>query len=305
MRKFLLLALLVGLIAVVPAAMAGTTTLSFNITTGSPTLQSCINDPLYYEITTITAAVTGDYIFTITNYTNPNVSLHIYQDGDFTTTNLCANRLAGLGVGYSVQVTLTGGQSYQLVGVVTPPGATGSFDAEIESPEPPVVVALAPDGDPDGDGISGSKDNCPYDYNPDQEDGWGSAMGDACDTEWYNLTGQGVAGFVQKNGIFHLHGNCIFLADGAPRCPVIAAFDPTTFDPAAMPLDIASDDSGTWSVWLYYLHSGNGVDVYQVNIYSTNPPQPDTLVDDRLEIHVNGESWQWYHRGGDTQYHGI
>ena len=51
------------------------------------------------------------------------------------------------------------------------------------------------------------------------------------------------------------HGNCIYLADGAPRCPVIASFDPTTFDPANMPVEITSDDAGTWSVWLYYLYT--------------------------------------------------
>ena len=162
----------------------------------------------------------------------------------------------------------------------------------------------APDGDPDRDGIPSKRDNCPYDYNPDQEDGWGSLMGDACDTEWYNRTGQGVAGFLQKNGMFHLHGNCLYLVDGAPRCPVIAAFDPTTFDPANMPMAITTVDAGTWSVWLYYLHSENGADVSQVNTYSTNPPQPDTLVDDQLEIHVEGGRWQWQHRGGHGNYHG-
>jgi hypothetical protein len=166
-------------------------------------------------------------------------------------------------------------------------------------------AAVSSVADPDGDGISGSRDNCPYDYNPDQEDGWGSEMGDPCDTDWYNRTGVGVAGFVQKDGIYHLHGNCIYLADGAPRCPVIAAFDPTAFDPANMPLEISSGDAGTWTVWLHYLYGANGVDVYQVNTYSTNPSQPDTQVDDLLEIHVIGSNWQWYHRGGDTNYHGI
>ncbi len=155
-----------------------------------------------------------------------------------------------------------------------------------------------PDTDPDGDGISGSRDNCPYDYNPSQEDGWGSDAGDACDTEWYNQTGQGMSGFVQKNGLFNLHGNCIYLADGAPRCPVIASFDPSTFTPDSMPIDATTDDAGTWTVMIYYLHSNNGVDVYQVNTYSTNPPQPDMLVDDRLELHVSGSSWRWLHRGG-------
>jgi hypothetical protein len=44
--------------------------------------------------------------------------------------------------------------------------------------------------------------------------------------------------------------------------------------------------------------------VYQVNVYSTNPPQPDTLVDDRLEIHVRGESWTWQQRGGSSHFQG-
>lgn len=165
-------------------------------------------------------------------------------------------------------------------------------------------ITVHVDDDPDGDGIPTGRDNCPFHFNPDQEDGWGSDAGDACDTEWYNRTGIGIAGFVQKNNIFHLHGNCLFLADGAPRCPVIASFDPSTFDPDVMPLDITSDDAGSWSVWLYYLHSNNGSDVYQVNIYSTNPPQPDTLLDDRLEILVSGKSWRWNHRGGLSQYRG-
>jgi hypothetical protein len=180
-------------------------------------------------------------------------------------------------------------------------GAIMSYDITACEPDAKPIKA---DTDPDNDGISAGNDNCPQTYNPHQEDGWGSTMGDACDTDWYNLIGQGVAGFVQKNGVFHLHGNCIYLDDGDPRCPVIAAFDPAAFDTANMPMEISSGDAGTWSVWLHYLHSNNGVDVYQVNIYSTNPPHPDTLIDDRLEIHVSGDNWQWYHRGGHPDYHG-
>jgi hypothetical protein len=41
-----------------------------------------------------------------------------------------------------------------------------------------------------------------------------------------------------------------------------------------------------------------------VNVYTTNPPQPDTLIDDRLEIHVRSGSWEWHQRGGDKQYNG-
>ena len=161
------------------------------------------------------------------------------------------------------------------------------------------------DNDRDGDGISNSRDNCPNDYNPDQEDGWGGTMGDICDTDWYNRTGQQVAGFVQKSNIFHLHGNCIYLEDGAPRCPVIAAFDPSIFNPDDMPMEISSGDAGSWSVWVHFLYTKDGKNVYQVNTYSTDPPQPDTLIDDKLEIHQYSNIWQWYHRGGDSQFHGL
>ena len=169
-----------------------------------------------------------------------------------------------------------------------------------------VVVKKDTNDDPDGDGISGSRDNCPHAYNPGQEDGWGSAMGDACDTDWYNMSGIGIAGFEQKDGMYHLHGNCTFMADGDPRCPEIGIFDPSSLTPEAMPMEITTEFAGTWSVWMYFLYTKDGVDVYQVNVYSTNPPQPDTLLDDRLELHVNANgSWQWYQRGGSSQYHGI
>jgi hypothetical protein len=179
-----------------------------------------------------------------------------------------------------------------------------SYTCTLAPPPAPETARVWINEDPDGDGISGERDNCPNDYNPDQEDGWGSTMGDLCDTDWYNLSGQGIAGFVQKDSMFHLHGNCTYMPDGDPRCPVIAGFDPLSFAPGDMPKDVASDQAGTWSIVIYYLHSNNGADVYQVNTYSTNPPQPDTLVDDRLEIHVNGSSWRWHMRGGSSGYQG-
>jgi subtilisin-like proprotein convertase family protein len=184
-------------------------------------------------------------------------------------------------------------------------GTLNSWSLIVEDDEPTGSQPKASDPDRDGDGISNSRDNCPDAYNPDQEDGWGSAMGDACDTDWYNMRGIGIAGFTQKNGMYHLHGNCTFMADGDPRCPEIAIFDPATFTPDQMPLEVTTEFAGTWSVWIYYLHSNGGADVYQVNVYSTNPPQPDTLVDDRLEIHVRGGAWQWYQRGGTIQYNGL
>ncbi|MBZ0301100.1 MAG: hypothetical protein K8J31_15235 [Anaerolineae bacterium] len=186
---------------------------------------------------------------------------------------------------------------------ITDPSTVPSTDP---SSDPAKEVRLSGSSDNDGDGIPNSRDNCINAYNPDQEDGWGSLAGDACDTDWYNVTGIGVAGFEQKDGIYHLHGNCTFMSDGDPRCPEIAIFNPSTFVPDSMPMDVTTEYAGTWSVWLYYLNSNDGVDVYQANIYTTNPPQPDTLIDDRLEIHVASDgSWQWYRRGGDSSYNGL
>ncbi len=170
-------------------------------------------------------------------------------------------------------------------------------------PEEPVVVSV-PNTDYDGDGISNSDDNCSNVSNSSQEDGWGTGMGDACDIDWYNRVGVEVAGFVQKDGMFNVYGNCVYMADGAPRCPEIAILNPLTFSPDQTPIEVTNDLAGNWSVWLYYLHSNDG-DVYQVNIYSTNPPQPDTLVDDHMQIHVHGSSWKWYQRGGAAEYGGI
>lgn len=184
-------------------------------------------------------------------------------------------------------------------------------NSELCPPEPAQLPALIPPApvmvqnpDVDGDGILNAVDNCPTVANADQENGWGSVMGDACDTDWYNRTGVGVAGFVQTDGIFHLHGNCIWLADGAASCPVIASFAPPEFIPAAGPVELTSATANGWSVWLHYLHGAGDSHIYQVNTYSSAVPQPGTLVDDRLEIHVSGDSWQWHHRGGDPRYQG-
>ena len=226
-----------------------------------------------------------------------NINMSITADPDYNFTKMVPMLTPGK---YTISHVVTADNVYNVY--VGTGGATGTMDGPFCIPAGTVSVV----GDPDEDGISGANDNCPYAYNPDQEDGWGSGAGDECDSDWYNMTGLGVAGFEQKDGTYHLHGNCTFMADGDPRCPEIAVFDPATFTPDAMPMSVATEAAGTWYVEVNYLHSNNGADVYQVNVYSTTPPQPDTLLDDRLELHINADgTWQWYQRGGSSDYNGI
>ena len=175
-------------------------------------------------------------------------------------------------------------------GGVTPP-------APIVTPAP---FISAPNGDADGDGVPDDLDNCPSVFNPGQEDGWGSDAGDACDIEWYDRTGLGLSGFEQKDGTYHLHGNCTFLADGAAVCPIIARFDPRLFSTEDIAVEFTTPEAGGWTVWVFYLHSNRGADVYQVNIYDNG-----VLVDDTLEIHVSGDDYKWYVRGNDPRYNGL
>ena len=55
----------------------------------------------------------------------------------------------------------------------SPSAAVDSVDTAIDTPVPPA--------DPDGDGLSGTDDNCPTDANADQHDEDGDARGDVCD----------------------------------------------------------------------------------------------------------------------------
>ena len=240
-----------------------------------------------------------DVDFTDTSSESPTSWAWDFDDGSTSTDQNPSHTFAAAG-DYHVCLIASNAQgagNEACTTVTVEEGATSGGGAE------PKVAK--PDNDSDDDGVPNYRDNCPNEKNADQEDGWGSALGDVCDTDWYNMIGIGIAGFTQKNGEYHLHGNCTFMEDGDPRCPEIAIFNPATFTPASMPMEVTTDMAGTWSVWIYYLHSNGGKDVYQVNIYSTNPPQPDTLVDDRLELHVSGGVWRWYQRGGDTDFGGL
>ena len=275
--------------------LAGSVSYSGTIDGTEPREVACHND-LTDKIGPFQVTATDTYTFTSTASAGVDIWLTltpVYNGGSPVSAGI-----PRAGTPSTINRTLIAGTDYYLI-IIDPCDRYGLGSWEIS-----ISSSGIGDSDPDGDGISSSRDNCPHEANASQEDGWGSAMGDACDTNWYNMTGIGIAGFEQKNGEYHLHGNCTYMADGDPRCPEIAVFDPATFTPEQMPMEVTTDMAGRMSVWVHYLHSNNGADVYQVNVYTTNPPQPDTLIDDRLEIHVRGGAWKWYQRGGDKQYNG-
>jgi hypothetical protein len=292
---------------------AGTATFSGEITTSDTNIQTgypaqgCLfstwPDPVYAEGHTYHVTSTGSYSFTGI-FNSGFVGIGVFRDS-YSQAN-CVN--ASLD---AVTVNLMAGQTYVLNVFLCDLScngfALGAYSVDVSGPGDIISgsdVGSGTDADSDNDGVPNDQDNCAQAYNPSQEDGWGSGQGDACDTAWYNQVGVGVSAFVQKSGLLNVHGNCAYLNESEPRCPEIAILNPSTFTPDAMPLDVTTENAGNWSGVVYYLHSNDG-DVYQVNIYSTNPPQPDSLIDDRLEIHVHGSSWKWYQRGGDVNYGGL
>lgn len=150
--------------------------------------------------------------------------------------------------------------------------------------------------DNDRDGILNEADNCPDHANPGQENGWGGAAGDVCDTNWYN-PGIGIKGYPLSNGIWQQWANC-----SGDACRIIAQFDPSVWQPDRMPRRYQDPDSGGWYVEIFYLgQSDEGYEVYQANTY--NPT--DTLIDERLQFFVGSEGWYWFDRLGDPQYNGT
>ena len=319
LRKIAFTILLLSMLIIASNVVAGTVVVPVNITTSLPSTSLPCCGRIYYQLIQFNVTADGTYIINdqnnALNIDLPFFWLYSSDVGPFNPANIFDNRVAS---GFGLSESLTTGTTY-ILGANTNYGTSlnggnpvvGSYEIVIDGPGDATniqfisVPATTSNDDPDGDGVPTSEDNCPYDYNPGQADGWGGGAGDLCDTEWYNRTGQGIAGFVQKNGVFHLHGNCVYLEDGAPRCPVVAAFDPTTFAAGQAPSEISSGTANGWSVWLYYLYDEAGKSVFQVNTYTSPRPRPDTLVDDLLEIHITGDSWQWYHRGGDPNFHGL
>jgi hypothetical protein len=309
MRKSIFtLTVLLLLLVVVSSAFAASGSYHVDIDGSEPMISYCDpSDPqsfAHYDTFTYKAQVTAAHTIEMSNSTSAVSYVLVYVKGTYDPA--CWNSTY-LGLAYhgDAIVNMTQGTTYMFVAGIDHDG-TGKFDFSV-TPDGVVPDAkpAAADSDNDDDGIPNDRDNCPNAANAGQEDGWGNGAGDACDTDWYNMIGIGIAGFTQKNGEYHLHGNCSYMEDGAPRCPEIAVFDPATFTPEQMPVEVTTGAAGDMSVWIYYLHSNNGADVYQVNVYSTNPPQPDSLLDDRLEFHVSGGAWQWYQRGGDAESGGL
>ena len=81
------------------------------------------------------------------------------------------------------------GRSVSISGDVAVIGAPGDDYAGFNSGSAYVFLFGLPDSD--GDGVSDVCDNCPNDYNPDQNDSNGNGIGDACDPCPGDLDGDG------------------------------------------------------------------------------------------------------------------
>lgn len=181
-----------------------------------------------------------------------------------------------------------------------PEGTSLSIEVYYKSTYSPYVVfdfyscASATSPDSDADEIANQVDNCPYTYNPNQEDEWGSEKGNVCDGEIYDQfrvkQGYRVYGYPMHDGTLLIHANCGL----GYICTPIAQFRPDELVSDAES-HFQHENSHGWYVEVYYLGpSTKGENVYQVNTYA----QDGTLIDDRMEIHMNkAGKWHLKERG--------
>lgn len=171
-----------------------------------------------------------------------------------------------------------------------------AIDFDGNSVSTSITLTILPDTDVDGDTIGDSEDNCPYAFNPDQNDNDADGTGDACEI-----------GDFDSDGFIDYLDNCIFVsndqkdsdADGiGDVCdvdiePPIGSIkinnDDFSTDSILVTLTLeADDDSGvaemrfsndnsTWSNWLNYnttatwtLQSGDGLKTVYVQFKDNN-----------------------------------
>jgi hypothetical protein len=215
------------------------------------------------------ADVDGDGVrdFLIASYqhytTLGRVELYSGATGSILHTFLGDESKGGFGADLSGQGDLDGDGVADLV--------VGAFARDAAAPDAGAVFVFAL-GDQDGDGLAGSWDNCPGDYNPNQADGDSDGYGDACD----NCTGfanpdqvKPVAqtGDVDQSGSVDIADITylvihVFKLGAAPRpCPAagdancsghLAASDIITlvnylFRGGTPPCDVCNTPPGTWT----------------------------------------------------------
>jgi|GEM_PF-7058022 len=130
--------------------------------------------------------------------------------------------------------------------------------------------------DYDQDGVLNAEDNCVYIENPDQADGWGTAAGDVCETEFYDSQ-NGVSIFPQKDNSLMVWGNCL-----DNQCQPVAFIGADALRRNDMTAPLSIDDNTTgWFVELVSLNSGQ----FQIQVFDDQ----QQLVDDGMVAWLNAE----------------
>lgn len=187
-------------------------------------------------------------------------------------------------------------------------------DFEDDCDEDDETTDKGPDeSDIDADGILDEDDNCPTDYNPVQENTWGTGAGDACEKPYRSDNGL-VFGFFGSEGV-GLYGFCTeegcqfianaFVADFAEIMSSGDYEDSGNYSPeleGGKVLNIEEGNPSSMTV-LYVVGTDEaGNPIYQINVYLLQQKLGENgeteifpmLVDDDINITVEPDgSWTW------------